>query len=168
MRLQLEESEKEKSELEERLKDLMSEPFLKRETGESTKMRLEKVELTLTEKEKYIRTLKEKMIKEDKAMTELQEELKTTQEKRDAFKRELEEMREKYEGDGKMNIDTVQKQLFKLDPSAYRQTMQDLNYTGSDPLWTRINFIDMADTGETREVDPNDPESLIKEIDRLK
>lgn len=44
--------------------------------------------------------------------------------------------------------------------------MKDLNYTGEEPAWAKIDFIE--NHALSHHVDPTDPRSLLNEIDRLK
>jgi hypothetical protein len=160
---QLKEAEQERNDMETRIKDLLTEPFLKRESGTSTKNRMAKLEMERDEKDKIIRNFKEKLLKQEEKMAEM--DVAVELERRDAkeSKEMYEELKIRYEGNGEMTIETVTRQLHKIDPSAFRQTMNDLNYQGHDSVWDR--------TGEgysSEEIDINDPKSLHKEIERLR
>lgn len=165
---QLKESEQEKLNLEERMKELMAEPFLKRESGTSTQNRIAKLEMNLEEKNKIIRNLKEKILEQDEEITELETTVKADKSSRKDLQDKYDELRERYEGSNEMTIDTVQKQLLKIDPNGFRKTMQELNYQGNEPYWSMIDYMDKDDEKAAVEIDLNDPKSLIKEIDRLK
>jgi len=159
------EVEHEKDELEKRLNDLITEPFLKRESGTSSHNRIKKLEMEKEEKDKIIRNFKERLLKQEEklAMKEVECERQTALKKEADEK--YEEIKIKHEGSGEMTVDTVQKQLMKIDPSAFRQTMQDLNYQGTEPMW---NMAEYNNNDEDIEINIDDPKSLLKEIERLK
>ncbi len=54
--------------------------------------------------------------------------------------KELGQLKEKYEGSGNQDIEDIGEKLYKLDPSAFRKTMKDLNFTGEDPEWAKREF----------------------------
>ena len=165
---QLLEADQEKENLEERLKDLMAEPFLKRESGTSSKNRITKLEHDLEDKDKLIKNFKEKILKSDEKITDLETKLTAQQEQKSELQEKYDDIKERYEGSNEMTIDTVQKQLMKIDPTSFRKTMQDLNYQGTEPMWSMIDYMDRDDQKAAEEIDLEDPKSLLNEIDRLK
>lgn len=162
---QLRESENEKVELEKRLNDLINEPFLKRESGTSSQSRILKLEMERDEKERIIRNFKEKLLKQEEKLGELEAKAEREEKLKKEADEKYQEIKIRYEGTGEMTIDTVQKQLQKIDPSAFRRTMEDLNYQGTEPIWNMIN-LDLED--DAQEIDIDDPKSLLREIERLK
>lgn len=160
---QLKESEQEKFDLESRLKDLLTEPFLKRESGTSSQNRIAKLEMDRDEKDKVIRNFKEKLLKQVETMAEMEAKVEIEQRKSKDIEEKYDELRIKYEGDGEMTVENVQRQLMKLDPSAFRKTMEDLNYQGTEQAWDRGIGDDSGD-----ELDLKNPKSLLKEIERLR
>ena len=146
----------------------MAEPFLKRESGTSSKNRIAKLEIDLQDKEKLIKNFKEKILKSDEKITELETSMSAQKEQKDELQEKYDEIKERYEGSNEMTIDTVQKQLMKIDPTSFRKTMQDLNYQGTEPIWSMIDYMDKDDQKAAEEIDLEDPKSLLNEIDRLK
>lgn len=163
LREQLKEAEKEKYDMESRLKDLLTEPFLKRETGTSSNNRIAKLEMERDEKEKIIRNFKEKLLKQEEKMGEMEAEVDRITRDAKESKEMYEELKIRYEGNGEMTIETVTKQLQRIDPSAFRKTMDDLNYQGIDAAWDRTGGDESSE-----EIDINDPKSLHREIERLR
>lgn len=160
--------EDDKVKLEERLNELLTDPFLKRETGTSSHNRIAKLEMTVEEKDKIIRSFKEKMLNYVQQIGDLEAKVNRNDEEKKDLRDKYDELREKYEGTGEMTIDNVQKQLKKLDPSQFRKTMEDLNYHGSEPLWSMVDYISKDEENIAAEIDINDPKSLLAEIERLK
>lgn len=156
---QFKESEQEKYDLESRLKDLLTEPFLKRESGTSAQNRITKLEIERDEKEKVIRNFKEKLLKQVENMAEMEAKVEIEHRRFKEIEEKYDELRIKYEGDGEMTVENVQRQLMKLDPSAFRKTMEDLNYQGTEQAWDKT----LGD-----ELDVKNPKSLLKEIERLR
>ena len=165
---QIKEMEEDKVKLEERLNELLTDPFLKRETGTSSHNRIAKLEMNIEEKEKIIRNFKEKMLNYVQQIGDLEAKVQKEQNDSKEIREKYEELKEKYEGTGEMTIDNVQKQLKKLDPSQFRKTMEDLNYHGSEPLWSMVDYISKDEENIAAEIDLNDPKSLLAEIERLK
>ena len=165
---QIKEMEDDKVKLEERLNELLTDPFLKRETGTSSHNRIAKLEMTVEEKDKIIRSFKEKMLNYVQQIGDLEAKVNRNDEEKKDLRDKYDELREKYEGTGEMTIDNVQKQLKKLDPSQFRKTMEDLNYHGSEPLWSMVDYISKDEENIAAEIDLNDPKSLLAEIERLK
>lgn len=160
----LRELDQEKTDLEKRLNELLTEPFLKREAGTSAHNRIAKLEMERDEKDKIIKNFKEKILNQTQKMGELEAELEKEKNHMKDLEEKYEEIKIRYEGTGEMTIDSVQKQLMKLDPSAFRKTMEDLNYQGTEPMWATLRFDDEDEKG----IDVDDPKSLLREIDRLK
>lgn len=160
----LRELEQEKTGLEKRLDELLTEPFFKREAGTSAHNRIAKLEMERDEKDKIIKNFKEKILNQTQKMGELEAAVEIEKNHVKDLEEKYEEIRIRYEGTGEMTIDSVQKQLMKLDPSAFRKTMEDLNYQGIEPTWATLRFSDE----DEKEIDIDDPKSLLREIDRLK
>ena len=85
-----------------------------------------------------------------------------------AIKRENERVRTNFDSKDGMNIMDVQRTLYNLDPSAFRETMKQLHFDGDEPLWAKIDFLEKYNLGGSRTIDPNDPKSLMQEIEKLK
>jgi chromosome segregation ATPase len=165
LRMELDETKREKEDLENRLKELMTEPFFKRETGMSSQNRIAKLEMEREEKDKIIRNFKEKLLNQEQKLAHLEAERNRFQDLKMEADNKYDELKTKYEGSGEMTIETVQKQLMKIDPSGFRKTMEDLNYQGTEPMW---NMAEYANAEEDIKIDIDDPQSLLKEIERLK
>lgn len=85
-----------------------------------------------------------------------------------AIRRENDRVRTNFESKDGMNIMDVQRTLYNLDPSSFRETMKQLKFDGDEPLWAKIDFLEKYNLGGARRYDPNDPKSLMEEIERLK
>lgn len=51
-------------------------------------------------------------------------------------------MKEKLQSSGQNDFDDIADKLYKLDPSAFRQTMKDLNFDGTEPEWAKREVVD--------------------------
>jgi cell shape-determining protein MreC len=67
---------------------------------------------------------------------------------------------------GGLDMKDMMSNLLNIDPNEFRKTMNDLDYHGNEPMWSRIDFAETAGIG--RVVDEKDPGSLLAEIERLK
>jgi len=68
-----------------------------------------------------------------------------------------------------LSLPDIQKKIYELDPSMFRQVMKDLKYDGEEPLWYKYEFMEKMKLGPNNEpLDENDPKSLKKEIEKLK
>ena len=59
-----------------------------------------------------------------------------------------------------MTLAEIQKKLFELDPTLFRQAMKDLKYDGNEPIWTKLDFADRLNIGSNHNFDENDPLQL--------
>jgi hypothetical protein len=70
-------------------------------------------------------------------------------------------------GEGEeLNLAEMQKALMTMDPSVFRDTMENLKYDGDEPIWAKIDFLEQI--GVDTKVNPKDPKSMVKCIERLK
>ena len=67
-----------------------------------------------------------------------------------------------------LSLGDIQKKLHELDPSMFRQVMKDLKYDGEEPDWAKLDFMERMKIGGSQQVDENDPNSMKREIERLK
>ena len=79
------------------------------------------------------------------------------------FQEKYDELKLKHEGEGGLSIENVERELLKIDPNAFRKTVKDLNYNGTESAWDQVG---VDDDGE--EIDIKNPKSLLKEIERLR
>ena len=98
----------------------------------------------------------------EKSNIEMKDQIETLTTDRDKAVTEHKTLKEKYEGNLDANIMDISEKLFKADPSAFRQTMQDLNFRGEDPAWRQ------ADITDSMKPEEQDPAKLRAEIERLK
>lgn len=67
----------------------------------------------------------------------MEKELEILKSKHGLVEKEYATLKEKYEGGGLSDLNEISEKLYKLDPSAFRNTMRELNYTGEEPHWVK-------------------------------
>lgn len=95
MKEQIREVEEEKAKLEARLNELLTEPFLKRESGTSSQTRIAKLEMSIEEKEKIIRNFKEKMLNYVEKIGELEAKVQKEEADKKEIKDRYDELKQK-------------------------------------------------------------------------
>lgn len=156
--------EAERDGLEKSIRHVTSEPFFKRENGQSTLKRLADLEDKLVQKDKIAKELR---IQEEKKTHEFNT-VKTAVEKltgeRDYVKGENEKLRGKYTEDN-MSDFNVHKTLFKMDPQKYGQALTDMAPSSDNaPIWANLDFLDRGQ----EQFNPNDAKALKYEIMKIK
>jgi len=70
-----------------------------------------------------------------------------------------------------LTLSEIQRRIYNLDPSLFRQVMHDLKYDGDEPVWAKFDFLErirMAGSKDGEPIDESNPFVLQKEIERLK
>jgi len=55
---------------------------------------------------------------------------------------EFKKLKDKLSESGHNDFEEIQDKLYKLDPSAFWQTMKDLHFDGDEPQWAKQDIID--------------------------
>lgn len=156
----------ERNMLQSQLDDMMSLPFFKKEAGKSTYQENQSLRIKMKDKESEIKKQLDRAQKVDSELAKLKDELKMVTAERDQLKNMNSSFKNRMMEGSDYNMQNMMHQLMNVDPNEFRKTMEDLNYTGLEPLWSKIDFAESA--GMVAPVDENDPKSLMREIERLK
>ncbi len=95
-------------------------------------------------------------------------EQKQLREERNLFKDEIDRLNLQMDP-SQMSLADIQKKIFELDPSLFRQVMKDLKYDGDEPVWAKFDFMERLRLGpDNKPLDEKDPLCLAREIEKLK
>ena len=160
LKSEVEELRTQKRELEDKFEKMVSAPFFNPDAGESAQRRVEKLEIEIETVKKFNREYKERIMSLEGEKDKTKQSLEEVSEEKAKIETELKDMKNKYQASGIEEIDEITEKLFRLDPSAFRQTMKDLQFTGDEPTWAKTDF--MTKKGEM------DVPAMIREIERLR
>ena len=141
-------------------------PFFQREAGRTDYQEKENLKVELQKKNEEFKSYGSKLKSVEEELGRVQDELKMVTVERDNLKSMNSSFKNRLMEGGNMDMKDMMNNLLNIDPNEFRKTMNDLDYHGAEPMWSKIDFAETA--GMARVVDEKDPGSLLAEIERLK
>ena len=70
---------------------------------------------------------------------------------------------------GGLTLDQIRRKLQEVDPSRFREVMQDLNYMGDEPEWEKRELLDRVSGGDAAAAEGGEAGVRLqrKELERL-
>lgn len=107
---------------------------------------------------------KEVILKSQDALKETAFEFRQISGEKDNYTSEISRLQTQLDPNTMSMVD-IQKKIQELDPSLFRQVMQDLHYDGEDPAWAKVDFLEKLNLGPNNQpINEKDPSDLKREI----
>jgi chromosome segregation ATPase len=161
----IEETKDEKERLQKEFENVTRQPFFKRESDQTVFKKISELQTKIEEKDRNIKVTKDSIVRLTESIRSLNEEQKDIKRELESYNDEVGKLRTHYDPNA-LSLQDIQKRIHEIDPSMFRQVMEDLRYNGEEPLWAKLKFMESLKI-DKEPIDENDPRQLKIKINEL-